>query len=215
VSPVPKAGSEPALVLMDQARLVGAYRWIELELFELLGRWVSDEPEPRARVFFDTSSRQHAWHAELFAGRLPVLDGVDPDQFTVTPGREVQSLFDSARGTEPTGSRLFAMARVLVPRLVGGYERHLGRAVAVADAPLIRALRLAVRDDLEELEAAEALFEELIGASLDPRFDGELDLAQGEPWWLDEAVVAGGPGFVAWPGPDPPAQEGPPGEMRA
>ena len=41
------------------------------------------------------------------------------------------------------------------PRLVSGYRLHLRRAVAVSDAPVIRALRLAFRDETEAWQDVE------------------------------------------------------------
>ena len=62
------------------AALVGEYRWIELALYTLLGRWVVDVPLAAVQVHLDAQSMRHAWHAELWAERLPVLPGSDPDR---------------------------------------------------------------------------------------------------------------------------------------
>ena len=61
------------------AALVGEYRWIENALYRLLGEWVTDMPVAAVQVHLDGQSLRHAWHAELWADRLPVLAGADPD----------------------------------------------------------------------------------------------------------------------------------------
>ena len=79
-----------------QARLVGSYQWVERRLFEVLGSWVASEPVPEAQVLFDVYSQQHAWHAELFADRLPALDSVDPATLVVPPSAEVDRMLARA-----------------------------------------------------------------------------------------------------------------------
>jgi hypothetical protein len=39
-------------------------------------------PIAAVQVHLDAQSMRHAWHAELFAERLPVLAGADPDGLT-------------------------------------------------------------------------------------------------------------------------------------
>ena len=44
-------------------------------LFETLGRWARELPEPAVKRVLATWCHRHAWHAELWRGRLP---GIDP-----------------------------------------------------------------------------------------------------------------------------------------
>ena len=50
-------------------------------LFERLGAWVSDEPDPQLQRWFSVASHRHAWHAELWEERRPKvpLDGASAD----------------------------------------------------------------------------------------------------------------------------------------
>jgi hypothetical protein len=57
----------------QSARRIGRHAWLEMRLFEVLGRWSGTVPDPRARAAFATHSRQHAWHAELWHGLLPAV----------------------------------------------------------------------------------------------------------------------------------------------
>ena len=164
------------------AALVGEYRWIEATLFATLGAWVTDLPLAGVQVLLDAQSMRHAWHEELFAERLPVRAGADPDGLT-TPSPATAALFAALDGIEvpevgPGSSwppadragaprpgalpRLAGLYRVVVPRLVTTYTRHLRVTVPVADGPLRRALRLVLRDEVEDWLAGERLVQRLV-----------------------------------------------------
>ena len=143
--PGPRLGVSP-LPLEASATLVGEYRWIEHALYRLLGEWVTDMPIAAVQVHLDAQSMRHAWHAELWAERLPVRAGDDPDGWT-TPSGPSAALFTALSGTAlplegpgstwppagedvvgPAGAlpRLAGLYRVVLPRLVTTYQRHLG-----------------------------------------------------------------------------------------
>ncbi len=172
----------PAMPLERAAALVGEYRWIESALFAMLGTWVSDMPIAGVQVHLDSQSMRHAWHAELWGDRLPVLNGVDPDALT-KPSAATVALFAALDGVEPPtegpGStwppadrpsaprpgalpRLAGLYRVVLPRLVTSYTRHLRVVVPVADGPLRRALRLVLNDEVEDWLAGERLVQRLM-----------------------------------------------------
>ena len=151
---------------------MGAYQWVERRLFEVLGAWGSSQVVPEVQVLFDVYSQQHAWHAELFAERLPVLDSLDPAALVVPPNAEVdRMLSELSGGARPTAGsavtgRLMGEApagsggsggsggTLLRPRAGpggaapsrDGYVLHLRRAAPVAEAPLARSLRLVLRE---------------------------------------------------------------------
>ncbi len=209
--------SGPALSLHAQARLAGSHQWIERRLFEVLGSWVASEPVPEAQMLFDVYSQQHAWHAALFAERLPALDSVDPATLVLPPSTEVdrmmallagvvpddaRSITDGnlmpraggpdvpARGTLP---RLVGIGRVVLARLVTGYSLHLRRLSPVADAPMIRCLRLVLRDETEEWQALEALTQALL------RRPHDVAVVTGHQQRLEEIIAGSGAGLVPWP----------------
>ncbi len=174
------AGS--GLSLEATAALVGEYRWIETALYAVIGGWVADLPLAGVQVHLDAQSMRHAWHAELFADRLPVRSGVDPDALT-RPSPVTAALLGALDGTGPAGDvpdppgvaadhgpasrpgalpRLAGLYRVVLPRLVTTYTRHLRVASTVADAPLRRALTLVLRDETEDWLAGERLVQRLV-----------------------------------------------------
>ncbi|HLN17997.1 MAG TPA: hypothetical protein VK277_14740 [Acidimicrobiales bacterium] len=198
----------PGLTLGQAALLAGAYRWIELRLFELTGSWAVEVPVPEVQVHLDQVSQQHAWHAELWEERLPVLSGVDPASFVRPLGPAVEPLFaelaegavpdedvDELAGGRGVVQRLAGLYRVATPRLLASYDRHLARATPVADGPTIRALRLVVADELAAWQQGECLLQGLL------RRPHDAAAAAAACERLESLVVASGagPGLVPWP----------------
>jgi hypothetical protein len=213
--PAPGGGAGPlptSLTLDRAAERFGAYRWAEHRLFELTGAWAAEATSPAARIHLDVVSGQHSWHAELWAARLPVLDGTDPEALTRPAGPVMAGLFDELARARGTVDRLAGLYRVVVPRLLVTYGRHLRRAAPAADAPAVRALRLVRRDEVESWEAGEALLEHLVVG------DGEAAAAAAVQARLEAGLVASwaGCGLLPWPdaaapggvaagGPEPPS----------
>jgi hypothetical protein len=214
---VPGTGAAPALSIDAQAHMVAGYAWIERRLFAVLGAWVGTEVVPEARLLFDLHSQQHAWHAELFVERLPVGDG-DAPSGDVPPSFEVDRMFSALAGTVPSEQesdgaqggataaggadrstsggtllRLAALGRVVLPRLTAGYARHLRRAALVADAPLVRSLRLVLHDEVEQWFAVESLTQALV------RRPHDVAVVGAHQQRLEQMVVDAGVGLVPWP----------------
>ena len=197
---------QAALPLDVTAALVGTYRWIESALHAALGSWVRHVPLPAVQVHLDGQSMRHAWHAELWAERLPVLRDVDPDALTV-PSPASAALFAMLNGDSgPDGDApeagppgvlplLAGLYRVALPRLVTTYGRHLDLMAPVADAPLRRTLRQVLADEVEDLLVGERLVERLLARPHD------VEAVHDFTRRLETAVVAvgGGPGLVALP----------------
>jgi hypothetical protein len=196
------AGSAPdQLSLVELARMVGGYRWVEFRIFEVLGAWMGSETQTEARLMFDIQSRQHAWHAQLWTDLLPSVDGVvDPDLATSPPGDGLEELFATLGGA-PAGAaagggtllRLVGLARVVFPRVSAGYSLHLRRAVAVSDSAVVRALRLALRDETEAWQTTELMVQSLI------RRPHDVEVVTAHQQRLESLVAGTGPGLVAWP----------------
>jgi hypothetical protein len=183
-----------ALPLAQAAALLGSYCYIERRLYELTGAWSVEVDQPRAQVHLDQVSQQHAWHAQLFADRLPMLAGVETSSL-IRPLGAVDTVLEALAGAPSLLERLAGLYRVVVPRLVTTYGRHLRRAVPVTDAPVVRALRLVRTDELAAWQAGEALVQSLVdgpGASLAAAIVGRLE--------GNLAGAAPGLGLVPWPG---------------
>ena len=186
-------GGRRSLPLGVTASLVGGYRWIEQRLFELLGGWSAGAVEPELRVHLDAQSVRHAWHASLWADRLPVRDGVSADSLTVAPQGAApvfRALDEAGPETAPLVAGLY---RVVLPRLVTGYSRHLQAALPVSDGPVIRALRLVLTDEIEDWHAGERLVQELLARP------GDVPPVSAMQQRLESIVAGTGEGLTGWP----------------
>ncbi|HXW33033.1 MAG TPA: hypothetical protein VEJ87_00520, partial [Acidimicrobiales bacterium] len=164
------------------------------------GSWVTNDPLPRARVFYDVQSRQHAWHSELWDRRLPHSHSFDPGELAIPPSLGVDQMLNLVAGGEGSGSgsggsggtllRLVGIARVLLPRLVAGYTIHLRRVVPIADAPTERALRLILNDEIEAWHDAELYLQELV------RRPSDVAAVTAHQQALEGLVAEEGPGLV-------------------
>ena len=178
-----------ALGLQEAAARHGAYRWVERRLFELTGSWAAAPGLPdEARLLLFEASAAHAWHAELWEARLPVLAGVDHEELTRPLGGAAERLLASLEpgafgGDDETAGRRFlvGLARVVLPLLLVSYRRLGQRLVPVADGPAIRALTLVVRDAEEELRAAETLVDGLLAGPEAVQQAAEWTRALGDP----------------------------------
>jgi len=215
-------GGDAPWTLLQAAAVIGGYRWLEHRLFEIVGGWVTTVPIAAVQVHLDAQSARHAWHAELWADRLPVLAGVDPEGLTKPPGRAAAAVIaalggsgstyrsledpddhdtDRTTGGGPGALPLLAgLYRVVLPRLVMTYRRHLEVASPVTDGPTIRALRLVLADEVEDWHDGERLVERLVARPHDVR------AVAGFLQHLESAVVAEGVtvGLVTLPDPGPP-----------
>ncbi len=134
-------------------------------------------------------------------GASPSRDGVDHAILTLPPNAEVDRLLGLLAGG-PAGQapaaggtllRLVGLARVVLPRLIAGYGLHLRRAAPVADGPVIRALRLVVRDEVEAWWATETLVQTLVDRPHD------IAVVSAHQQSLEEVLAGIGPGLVPWP----------------
>jgi hypothetical protein len=172
--------------LLATAELVGGYRWIERRLFELTGAWALDAGVPALQVHLSEASLQHAWHAELWEDRLPVLASVDQAALTRPTPAAAAALGVLAETSDPV-ARLAGLYRGLLPRLLMAYDRHAATAAPVADGPVLRALTLVRRDEIDQWRAGEALLEGLLLGST------EVDQALEAARRLESSLLSAGP----------------------
>ena len=139
------------MLLHDTARLLARYEGVERRLFEVFGRWSMDTEQPDVARLFAEQAHHHAWHAELWAERRPVLHDLDASTL------ELPVTGVLGAGVEDGVDRLSVLAEGVLPELVGIYEAHLAASDPVADGPVIRALRLVTADENADWRAARSL----------------------------------------------------------
>jgi hypothetical protein len=145
---------------------MGACSWVESRLFEVLGAWVPTVPEPEVKAFLATHAREHAWHAELWHDQLPTAGELTPECLTRPANHGIAALVTALvepDGPGPTAERLVGAYRVLLPRMIAVYSAQLAAASPITDGPVLRALRLVLRDEVEEWIGGEAVLQTLLG----------------------------------------------------
>jgi hypothetical protein len=152
-----------SLTLEESSRLAGGHHWIECRMFEVLGGWVATTSEPDAKLMFDRHSRHHAWRAEQWRDRLPVLADVDRDGLSVPPSVAAASALEALAGLPGTVERVAGAYRVVLPRLSGAYLEHLSLASPVSDGSAMRTLNMLVADVGTDWREGELLLQRLIG----------------------------------------------------
>jgi len=135
-----------ALDLSAAARRVGGHCWLELQLFEIAGRWVPDTAEAPAKLLLDRHSAHGAWRAGQWEERLPVLAVIDRRALIGPPDAGWERGVSELAGLEGTVARLAGCYRVMLPRLAQRYREHLDATSAVADAPTRRTLHIVAAD---------------------------------------------------------------------
>jgi hypothetical protein len=150
------------LLLEEAARRAGGHRWVEARLFEILGAWVPSTPDVDAKLLLDRHSQHHAWRAEQWWDRLPVLADVDRDGLVVAPSPQIAVFADALAALQGTVPRLAGAYRVALPRLAGAYQAHRFRANPASDQAAIRTLDLVFPDVVADWRDGEVLLQQLL-----------------------------------------------------
>jgi len=206
---------EGGLGFDDLGNVAAAHAEVESALFALLGRFASSEEDDMARLLFDSRSAEHASHAELW-GKLADSQRAGSSAPGGKTGKECRAAralellgrleeevasaqASSLRGSGRTPSeatilRLGGLARVVIPRLLAGYEQHRLVLSFPLDGPSARVLRLVREDVASEWVAIEALLEERTARS-----PGRMAALRRLERRLEDLVATLGVGLVPLP----------------
>ena len=73
-------GQSRQLGIIELVDICARMRARNVELFELVGGWIVDTTDPDLQRLFAQAAHRHAWHADLWAQRMPVVAGVVPGE---------------------------------------------------------------------------------------------------------------------------------------
>jgi hypothetical protein len=172
------------MTLEETARLVGGHRWLETRLFEILGGWVGTTRDLDSKLLLDRHSQHHAWRADQWWDRLPVLADVDRDALVVPPSAATAAFTDLLAGQTGAVERLAGAYRVALPRLVGAYQHHRSGANPVSDGAVIRTLDLLLPDVTADWREGELILQQLLVAG------AEVDSAAATVAGLERSLLA-------------------------
>ena len=193
--PLPVGGPSWAAVApdgaLDAARVaarIGAYCWVEQQLFSLFGGWVVDIAEPDAKALVAEHAEHAGWRAQRWFELLPTA-APGADALVVAPSGMADALVraaDEGNGSERTVEKLAIAHRALGARLLAAYTAHLDWAPSVSEAAIRRTLAIAGADLAADGRHGERLLQALTVAPGD-RARARLAAAA-----VDEAVASAG-----------------------
>lgn len=143
-SDAPVIGPSPPQAL-SVARL-GALRWAELSVFALAGGWVTETPEPEARVVLAGVSRHAARRAGVLGDRLPTAGALEASVVTLPSAPELAEILRAIEVLEGTADRLAALGEVVLPGIADALASLIATLSPVADATSLRTLPPLVGD---------------------------------------------------------------------
>ena len=113
---------------------------VELVLFEAFGRWTSTTTQAGAKPTLAAMSRRHAWHAELWRERFPLIPDADADELVAEARSRLGPLVEALAAFDalPSGPGRLAVAGVVTPELGAPLPRRDGldrSAARRADRP--------------------------------------------------------------------------------
>src|SRR5437879_5458441 len=169
------------MFIVDQARLVARRAWIERRLFEIVGRWSTEDGDADAVRVFAAEARHHAWRADRWSDLAPVLHDVDPAAHD--PSTAALEAVDALASITTTLDRITALATVVLPNIVRAYEADLASGEPVADAPLLRVLQMIVLDAKQDWGAAAQLQRSVV------RTEEDSERAAATQSWLEVLLL--------------------------
>jgi hypothetical protein len=155
----PRATLGSRYSLAEKARRLSNFRFVELELLELLAGWSQSIVYIPLRVGFGTQMYTQALHCRNLAWALGNLKRAHFQ--TVAPTDEFVRLCERIWRLDDPLDRLVAVYWVLKPHIVRAYEAHIGATDTLADAHSIHVLRTAVANHRADITWGGAMIAQL------------------------------------------------------
>src|SRR3954464_5613146 len=143
----------------ENAQRLANYRYLEVQLLEMLGGWSHTTPQLSFKATFGYHVYDHAQAADLLGERLEQLrSGRERDEPATD---EFARLCEYVWNLEATIDRLVAVYRVLEPHLVSTYVYHADATDPLADTPTVRLLHDLARIDQSHIAWGQAVLASL------------------------------------------------------
>ncbi|MBV6505623.1 MAG: hypothetical protein ILNGONEN_01187 [Syntrophorhabdaceae bacterium] len=150
------------ITVTQNLELLGKYRYVEIQMMELMGSWAYTIVEPEIKIGFGRQMYQDAVHADMLGKRLPELKGRSEHFHYIAPSDEFVKLLEKIWRANDSLRRMVALYRVLKPALVAAYEYHLEHAELPADEPTAYILRNILDEERDHYEWGETIINTLV-----------------------------------------------------
>ncbi|HUI10487.1 MAG TPA: DUF455 family protein [Bacteroidota bacterium] len=174
------------LTVQRNLELLGRYRYMEIQMMELMGGWAHTMVDPEIKIGFGRQMYQDAVHADLLGKRIPELKGRSAHFHVIPPSDAVVRVIERIWNAEGDLRRMSGLYRVLKPALTEAYRTHIALAELPADEPTAYILRHIADEERDQCAWAEKIIARL------PEDDALAALEEE----LTAALAEGG-GFVA------------------
>ena len=155
----------PLTTIHGLADRIAAYRALDLLLFEVIGSWITDATAVPVRPYYAAWSQHHGWHADLWAGRYPVIPDRDVHTATEAATARFEPVIEALRALDSDADRIGMLADHLLPQLATILEQHRNEVVPELDAPTARVLDLVIDDLGRDTSMATRLLDRKTAAS--------------------------------------------------
>jgi uncharacterized ferritin-like protein (DUF455 family) len=151
--------------VQQNLELLGRYRYVEVQLLELMGNWAYTMVDPDIKIGFGRHMFQDSVHADLLGKRIPELKGRSQHFHSIPPSDEFVKLLERIWKEFDEPLRMVALYRVLKPEIVRAYRRHLNHLELPADEPTGYILGLIADEERDHIEWGEKTIQRLLADS--------------------------------------------------
>jgi hypothetical protein len=137
--------------VQQRAECVGTFRWVEIQLMEMLANWVPTTPEMEVKILFGRHVWDCAQHADALGKRAFELRA--PLHFTLPAVDSYRAFLRDMAEVSSTIDRLSAFYDTLCPGMIERYRDYLENTDLLMDEPTVRILEAILRD-YERMAAA-------------------------------------------------------------
>jgi uncharacterized ferritin-like protein (DUF455 family) len=154
--------SNDRIRVKEGAARLAKYRYLEIQIVELMGGWVESVPEPDVKISFGRQMYQDIVHADVIGKRLPELKARQERYHATAPSDEFVKLLEEIWNAQSTLPRLAALYRVLKPGLVDALTQHLSLIALPEDEPTERILKSIIEADGDDIGWGEGVIDKLL-----------------------------------------------------
>ena len=147
------------ITVQERAEFVGTFRWVELQLMEMLARWVPTTPELEVKVLFGRHIWNCAQHADMLGKRAFELRA--PLHYTLPPLQAYREFIEQSAQITETAARVSIFFDAILPGQKKKYLHYLEYTDALMDEPTVRVIEK-ILDDGERMQEECVLLREEI-----------------------------------------------------
>jgi hypothetical protein len=153
--------------VQENAQRLANYRYLEIQLMEMLGGWSHTTPQLAFKATFGYHVFDHAQSADLLGERLYQLRSRRDRDEPATD--DFARLCEHVWNLDAVIDRLVAIYRVLEPHLVSTYVYHAEATDPLTDTPTVRLLRQLASMNQSHIAWGQAVLESLTASRDDRR----------------------------------------------